>query len=297
MPDRPCSIVGIGELLWDLLPDGPRLGGAPFNAIAHLARLGCRTSYVSAVGRDELGRRALAEAAALGVETGLVATSNLPTGVVRVELDSKGIPAYEIVSPAAYESIELPAGFHPTIAGGVDLIVIGTLAQRFAAVRATTRRILAANPGAERLYDVNLRAGCWDASLVRQLLEDATVAKLNEDEQATLAVALGLPAAPIERFARTACERYGLRGICVTRGASGAALLLDGVLSEAPAPRVVVADTVGAGDAFAAALGYGVLRGWTVTEILSVATRLGALVASRPGAIPPWDPADLGLMA
>jgi fructokinase len=295
--DRTCSVVGVGELLWDLLPDGPRLGGAPFNAVAHLARLGCRTTYVSAVGRDELGQRALTEVARLGVESDLITIADLPTGVVRIELDAHGVPAYEIVSPAAYEAIELPDHLDPSIAGGADMIVLGTLAQRFAGVRAATRRIMGANPRAAVLYDVNLRHGCWDAGLVERLIGDATVVKLNEDEQATLAAALDLPASSTERFARAARDRYGLRGVCVTRGPDGATLLLDDVYGEAPAPRVIVVDTVGAGDAFAAGLGYGLLNSWTVPEILSVATRLGALVASRPGAIPAWDPADIGITA
>lgn len=297
MADGSCSVVGVGELLWDLLPDGPRLGGAPFNAIAHLARLGCRARYVSAVGRDDLGKRALLEVARLGVEADLIATTGLPTGVVRVALDAHGVPAYEIVLPAAYETIELPDRLDPAIAGSADMIVLGTLAQRFPSVRGATRTIVDANPAAVLLYDVNLRPGCWDAGLVARLLEGATVAKLNEDEQATLAAALALPASSTERFARTACDRYGLRGICVTRGASGAALLLDDVYREASAPRVLVVDTVGAGDAFSAGLGYGLLNSWTVSEILSVATDLGALVASRAGAIPAWDPAEIGVTA
>jgi fructokinase len=295
MPDRTSSVVGIGELLWDLLPDGPRLGGAPFNVVAHLARFGCRTSYVSAVGRDELGERALTEVARLGVATSLVQLSEVPTGVVRVELDARGVPTYEIGSPAAYETLDLPDRLDPAVAGGADLIVLGTLAQRFAGVRAATRRIVDANPGAVRLYDVNLRSGCWDAGLVERILEQATVAKLNEDEQATLSAALGLPASPTERFARTACDRFRLRGVCVTRGAAGAALLLDDVYREAPAPHVEVVDTVGAGDAFSAGLGYGLIHTWTVSEILSVATRLGAFVASRAGAIPDWDPVGIGI--
>ena len=294
VPERPCSVVGVGEILWDLLPDGPRLGGAPFNAIAHLGRFGCRTAFVSAVGRDDLGQRAVAEATRLGVGTALIGVNEQPTGVVRVELDQEGVPTYQIVSPAAYEMRE-PLPPDRAIERGVDLVVFGTLAQRFKGVRAATEQIVHANQGAARLYDVNLRPGCWDRPLVERLLELATVVKLNEDEQATLTVVLGLPGSTIERFARTACARYELRGVCVTRGADGAALFLDDVYGEAPAPRVDVVDTVGAGDAFAAGLGYGLIRSWAVPEILSVATRLGAFVASRPGALPEWDSAGIGI--
>lgn len=294
MPDRTCSVVGVGEILWDLLPDGPRLGGAPFNATVHLGRFGCRAAFVSAVGRDELGQRAMSEATRLGVGTALIEVNDQPTGVVRVELDQEGIPTYEIVSPAAYETRE-PLPPDRAVEGGVDLVVFGTLAQRFEGVRAVTQQIVHANERAARLYDVNLRPGSWDPPLVERLLEFATVVKLNEDEQATLAVALGLPGSTIERFARAACARYELRGVCVTRGATGAALLLDDDYQEAPAPQVEVVDTVGAGDAFAAGLGYGLIRSWNASRILSVATRLGAFVASRPGALPEWDPAAIGI--
>jgi fructokinase len=287
--------VGIGELLWDLLPGGPRLGGAPFNAVAHLARFGCRTRYISAVGRDELGRRAVAEVERLGVDTSLLQINDAPTGVARVELSPDGAPAFEIGSPAAYEQLEPSDSLDPAVAGGVDLIVLGTLAQRFPGMRAATRQIVVANPGAVLLYDVNLRPRCWDRDVVAHVLEQATVVKLNDAEQAELAVALGLPASPTERFARVASDRYHLRGVCVTRGAAGAALLLDDLYREAPAPQVEIVDTVGAGDAFGAGLGYGLIHSWTVSEILSVATRLGSLVASRPGAIPAWDPADIGI--
>jgi fructokinase len=295
MRDRPCSVVGVGELLWDLLPDGPRLGGAPFNAVVHLARFGCRAAYVSAVGHDELGHRALAEVRRLGIDDRLILVNELPTGVVRVELDSHGAPAYEVVSPAAYEAVAPPDQADLAAVGRVDLVVFGTLAQRFEGSQSAMERIVGTSRDAPRLYDVNLRPGCWDLRLVEQLLQVATVTKLNEDEQAILADLLGLPVVPTERFARAACARFNLRGVCVTRGQAGAALVLDDVYREAPAPPVAVLDTVGAGDAFAAALGFGLVHSWTVSEILSVATRLGGYVASRPGATPDWDPVAMGI--
>lgn len=295
MPERACSALGVGELLWDLLPSGPRLGGAPFNVVAHLRRFGCTTTYVSAVGRDELGRQALAEARGLGVDTRLIQVNEHPTGVVHVQVDARGVPVYEVVSPAAYQAIEPPDPLDLAAVGGIDLVVFGTLAQRFGGTRLATELLVDACKGACRLYDVNLRPDCWDPQLVERLLDIATVVKLNDDEQAALADALGLPVGPTEQFMRTACARYNLRGVCVTRGEAGAALLLDDVYREAPAPRVDVVDTVGAGDAFAAGLGYGLIQSWTVSEILSAATRLGAFVASRDGAIPDWDPVTIGI--
>jgi fructokinase len=279
-------VVGVGEILWDLLPAGERLGGAPFNVVAHLRRFGWDATFVSAVGRDELGRRALDEARRLGVDASRIGWSDLPTGVVRVRIDASGNPDFEIVSPAAYEVATTGAAI-PS-----DLLVFGTLAQRFPRVRAATERLAAATGGI-RLYDVNLRRGCWDPPLVADLLGLATIAKLNADEQDVLARELDLPGADAETLARSTAQRYDLRGVCVTRGADGAALLLDGTYTQAPAPRTNVVDTIGAGDAFAAALGHGVAAGWSAPDILAVAGRLGSFVASRQGAIPDWDQAQI----
>lgn len=294
MSDRVHRVTGIGELVWDLLPAGPRLGGAPFNTVAHLARFGWLAEYVSAVGPDALGQRALDELVKIGVDTALVQRSDRPTGVVQVELDLAGVPAYEIVSPAAYEATLPLTGERLELASNVDAVVFGTLAQRFAGTRAATQAIVERNPGAVRLYDVNLRPKCWDAALIDALIELANVVKLNDHEQDTLARALDLPVAPIERFCRAVATRYGLRAVCVTRGPAGAALLLDDEYREAPAWPIQVVDTVGAGDAFSAALADGMARGHAAPDVLDVATRLAAFVASRAGAVPAWTLGEHG---
>jgi fructokinase len=286
--------IGIGELLWDLLPSGPRLGGAPFNVVAHLRRLGFAASYVSAVGRDALGSRATDAVSRLGVDSSLIQLSDLPTGTVRVELDAHGVPTYQIVSPAAYEATLSPDVLPAE--GGFGVIVYGTLAQRFPGIAAATRRLSAENPGAVRLYDVNLRRGCWTPSLVAELVELASVVKMNESEVATIAQELGIPPAPLQAFARTLAARSGLRGVCITLGEHGAALLLDEVFRHVAAVPVAVADTVGAGDAFAAGLAAGVAVGLSIEAILDLSSRLAGLVASREGAIPDWDVSELGRM-
>jgi fructokinase len=284
--------IGIGEILWDLLPAGPRLGGAPFNVVAHLRRLGFHAAYLSAVGRDKLGARASAEVTRLGVDASLIQLADLPTGIVRVELGAGGVPAYEIVSPAAYEATRSPD--LPPAGSGFDVIVFGTLAQRFPGIAAATTRLSGQCPDAVRLYDVNLRPGCWTPALVARLLELATVVKMNEAEAATIAGTLMIPVAPLQDFARALAERDGARGVCVTRGADGAALLLDGVFRQVRAVPVEVADTVGAGDAFAAGLAAGVAAGWPIEAILDWSSRLAGLVASRVGAIPDWEMSELG---
>ena len=289
------TAVGVGELLWDLLPTGPRLGGAPFNAIAHLRRLGLTSRYITAVGSDELGRVARDEVRRLGVDDSLIQVVDLPTGIVRVQVDSDGNPEYEIVSPAAYEAVEPIPDSEIATCGDTDILIFGTLAQRFGGMKAVTRAIAQAAPAALRLYDVNLRDGCWSTSLVEDLLGLATLAKLNDTERGVLARDLDLPMDSIEQFARVAVDRFGLRGVCVTRGTDGASLLLDDVYLETRAVPVSVADTIGAGDAFSAGLAAGVAAGWSAADALALASRLAAIVVSREGAIPDWDLAELGV--
>jgi fructokinase len=289
------AVLGIGELLWDLFPDGARLGGAPFNVVANLRRLGHRTAFVTAVGDDDLGRAALTAADDLGIDTRFVATVlDLPTGTVRVQSDAAG-HRFGIASPAAYESIGDGAAIAARIsAWRPDALVFGTLAQRFAGARTLTGEIAARPRTAQRLYDVNLRDDCWSPPLVLDLLALATIVKVNEDEATVLAGILGCDRSATA-LGEALATRFGTAALCVTRGASGASLWTrdDGARSV-DGIRVDAADTVGAGDAFAAGLLHGILTGMPPRDTLAVANRLGALVASRPGALPEWTPAEVG---
>jgi len=282
-------IIGVGELLWDLFPDGPRLGGAPFNVIANLRRLGHRVAFVTAIGDDRLGRAALAAADDLGVDATFISTAlDLPTGTVEVTPDPVEGHRFAIRSPAAYESIGDGDALVARIrTWGPGALVYGTLAQRFDGVRELTRRIATEVRPAYRLYDVNLREGCWTPSLVIDLLGDATIVKVNEHESETLADLLGTSADPRALGTRLA-ERFGVALVCITRGAGGASLWAAGTERSVAGMRVGVRDTVGAGDAFAAALLHGLVSGMPPGDALELANRLGALVASRAGALPPW---------
>ncbi len=292
MDDEPTSasrVLGIGELLWDVFPDGPRLGGAPFNVIANMRRMGYPAAFVSAVGDDELGHRATTAAMDMGIDPAFIATSReLPTGTVSVVLDAAGGHRFEVTTAVAYESITGNSGVLERIeAWAPEAIVFGTLAQRFAGTRDLTRRV-AADPGPkERLYDVNLRDGCWTPELVLDLLPLATVVKVDDAEAAVVASLLGC-----DRTAAAIGERLaagsGVHTVCVTRGPNGAEMWSSSVMSTVAGIRVAVADTVGAGDAFAAALLHGILVDMPAAESLGFANRLGALVASRPGALPSW---------
>jgi fructokinase len=282
-------IIGVGELLWDLFPDGPRLGGAPFNVIANLRRLGHRVAFVTAIGDDRLGRAALAAADDLGVDATFISTAlDLPTGTVEVTPDPVEGHRFAIRSPAAYESIGDGDALVARIrTWGPGALVYGTLAQRSDGVRELTRRIASEVRPAYRLYDVNLREGCWTPSLVIDLLGDATIVKVNEHESETLADLLGTSADPRALGTRLA-ERFGVALVCITRGAGGASLWAAGTERSVAGMRVGVRDTVGAGDAFAAALIHGLVSGMPPGDALELANRLGALVASRAGALPPW---------
>jgi fructokinase len=287
-------VLGIGELLWDLFPDGPRLGGAPFNVTANLARLGHDAAFVTAVGDDELGRAALAAVDALGVEATFISVAlDLPTGTVAVSPDTTEGPTFLIGSPAAYESMGDGDALVARVASWrPEALVFGTLAQRFPGARTLTGRIATGIAPRHRLYDVNLRDGTWTERLVLDLLGLATIVKANHDEGHVLAGLLRCDPTPAG-LGEALEERFGTEAVCITRGASGAALWADGEVTDVDGIRVAVVDTVGAGDAFAAGLLHGLLVGQAPADALGFANRLGAIVASRPGALPPWTAGEI----
>jgi fructokinase len=293
IPGRAC-VVGIGEILWDLLPEGPSLGGAPCNVMVNLARLGHDAVFVTAVGDDELGRAARHALVALGLDTSFVLTVERRTGQAGVVLDGDGIPEFRIAPDDAYSEIDLSAADVTALAStGARAIVYGTLAQRSPQVRASTAALARALPGAMGVYDVNLRPGLWDDELVRHLTSMASVVKLNEEEARLLAPVFGAPWPDPETFSRALAASHGLRAVAVTAGPKGASLLLDGAYAEAPAPEVDAANTIGAGDAFTAAMIDGILRDLPANVVLGRSISLGTLIASRQGALPQWTVDDL----
>lgn len=293
MNDRQgTTIVTIGELVWDIFPDGQRvLGGAPVNAAWNLARLGHEVLLVTRVGDDSLGQAALNRLGALGLPlTGVQQYGELPTGVVQVRLAADGEPRFEIGSPAAWDALAgEPAlkllGENPFV------LIFGTLAQRAEASRAAIRQLAA--KAALSFYDVNLRPPFTTPELVRESLALAKVVKMNGEELASLAAWHGLtgspaasPAASMKEMARNLCAAYDLEALAVTLGADGAWLFLgDGQSLRQPALPVQAADPVGAGDAFLAGLVHGRLAGIPWPETISLAARLGAEAAVRIGAI------------
>ncbi len=284
------NVISVGELLWDVFESGEHLGGAPFNFAAHAARLGHNVHFLSAVGDDERGRRALERMGVLGLSTRFVrVVQGHPTGTVTVKLGSDGVPAFRIHRPAAYDCLELSDDELAELSSqNPNWIYYGTLHQVSPAARRLTERLVAANPRARRFYDVNLRVDSYTPALVVELLGTADVVKLNEDEVLAVEQMLGEPHRPLEAFCRACAGRFGWRAVCVTRGPHGCAVRIRAEYLEAAGYPVTAVDTVGAGDAFAAAFLHGLGGGWAPARIADFANRVGALVAGREGAVPPW---------
>ncbi|HEY2117461.1 MAG TPA: carbohydrate kinase [Candidatus Angelobacter sp.] len=284
------KIVAIGEVLWDILPEAEHLGGAPFNFTWHARNLGHDVSFISALGNDDRGRRALElmEAAALPIRF-IYQTSDYPTGTVTVSFDPSLGPQYRIHRPAAYDfPVVSPDDFDALLNPAPGWIYFGTLQQMSAPARALIRRLLDASPSARRFYDVNLRVESFTPELVRTLIQQTHVLKLSHQELPLVKEMCGIEGGSLEQFCREIAGVFELETVCITRGAEGCALFLDSEYVETPGFPTQVADAIGAGDAFSAALVHGISSAWPVRQIAEFANRVGALVASRPGGTPRW---------
>ncbi len=285
------NILSIGEVLWDVFGDAEHLGGAALNFAAHARVLGHSVSFISAVGDDERGRRVLEKMQSLGLSTRFVRqVRDQPTGIVTVNLDASGQPHFTIHRPAAYDFPALSEADSSELSSRrPDWIYFGTLFQMSPQAKALTLKLIAANPQAQRFYDVNLRENCYEASLLKELMPLASVAKLNDQEVATIQTMFGWSYRSLEEFCRGTARRFGWEAISVTRGEAGCVLLVGDDYVEAAGYKVRVADTVGAGDAFAAAFVHGMGEQWPTPKAADFANRVGALVASRHGGTPSWN--------
>ena len=284
-------VLVLGEILWDVFDDGERLGGAPFNFAAQLARLRHDPFLVSGVGDDDRGREAYDRGRKLRVDMHWVCkTSAAKTGVVLVDLDDGGQPQYEIRRPAAYDFAVLSAADLKGLAEAPpDWIYYGSLFPHQPQPFDLLQRVLQALPSVPRFYDVNLRPNSYSDELLSALLPEATVLKVNSDEVRELEGMAGDPNEGLEAFARRMAARHAMRGVCITRGAEGSSLLWDGEWAEASGVAVTVQDAVGAGDAFSAALLHATSQEWPLPRRVEFANRVGALIASKSGATPNWS--------
>ena len=289
-------ILSIGEVLWDVLGEAEFLGGAPLNFSAHSHRLGSQVALVSAVGEDQRGTRTLSAIDSLGLCTDFITISSTrPTGIASVSVEASGNVTFSFNRPCAYDLLEVDDTLLSAISSfRPDWVYFGTMTQTETKNEKGLVRILECCPSAGRFYDMNLRTGHWDLSLVERLCHAATVLKLNEDEARVLFEAVQ-PFADftLETFCRLWAGKYELETICVTRGGRGCVVFTSGQFDSFPGYPITVADTVGAGDAFAAAFLHGLELGWSPQRTAWFANGLGALVASRNGATPEWTTDEL----
>jgi len=286
MNDKQPLIVGLGEILWDVFPDGPRFGGAPANFACHVAALGGTAEMVSAVGRDELGEKALAELGNRHVGTrGVHRDEQRPTGTVTVSLDADGHASYEFAADTAWDALPWSEDL-AQLAERTSAVGFGTLGQRSERSRETIRRFVAATPStALRIFDVNLRPPFVSDAVILESLALANVLKLNDEELPVLAALCGLSGSDVEVM-RELAEKFALGAVALTRGPNGAVLLRDGRVSEQPGIETQVVDTVGAGDAYTAVLALGLLEGRNLDAINRGACQVAAFVCSQSGATP-----------
>ena len=284
---RPRKIVGLGEGLFDLIAGDAHCGGAPLNFAVHAHQLGNQALAVTRVGRDGLGSRLLEELSGRGMSTEFVQIDPArPTGTVLVKLDQQAQPSYEIVADVAWDALEFSPELE-ALARESDAVCFGTLAQREDASRSAIHRFLQAAENAERLLDVNLRQPFYDLATLRASCELAGAVKMNEEELQELTGMFGLSHSA-EEAADQLRHRFELRWIALSRGSRGT-VVFDGDGKHESEPVTAGGeggDAVGAGDATAAALVHGVVRGWPWTRTLALANRLGAHVVSRRGACP-----------
>ncbi len=283
----PPLVIGLGEVLWDIFADSRRPGGAPANVAFQASQLGCRGVVCSRVGQDPLGRELLAFLAEQGMATEFIQQDPVhPTGTVTVDTSQPAHPRFIIHEDAAWDYLEFDEPWR-ALAGQAAAICFGTLAQRSAVSRQTIHRVLrAASPGCLIVYDVNLRQAWYQRDWIEASLAAAGWAKLNTDEAAELARLLELGPLDHVAFARALQQRYGLQAVCITRAERGAILVSGQTVVNQPGEPVEVVDTVGAGDAFTAAWIAAGLWNWPPAAQVAFANRVGALVASRPGAMP-----------
>ncbi len=281
------TIVGLGELLWDLLPAGKQLGGAPANFAYITNLLGDTGIPASRIGNDSLGNEAIERLRQLGLSSDFVQRDeDHRTGTVRVDVDRAGQPRFEILQPVAWDFLEWTESWK-NLAAQVDAVCFGSLAQRSPATRATIMSFIGAvRSDAVRVFDVNLRQSFYSKPVIEQSMKLATIVKLNHEELPKIVQMFETENGDLQSAARSLLSKFDLKLVCVTRGTAGSLLVSAGESSQHPGFRVKVADTVGAGDAFTAALVHGYVRGASLAAINEEANRVGAWVASQSGGMP-----------
>lgn len=284
-------VVGMGEALWDVLPEGKKIGGAPANFAYHVSQFGLPSCVVSAIGDDALGKEIIENFTSKGLDQ-LIAEVPYPTGTVQVEIDQTGIPLYDIKDNVAWDNI--PYTEHlDALAKRTKAVCFGSLAQRNVVSRETINHFLDTMPKDDDsliVFDVNLRQGFYNKEILCKSMQNCNILKINDEELITVSRMFGYPGIDLQDKCWILLGKYNLKMLILTCGINGSYVFTPGNVSFQPTPKVEVADTVGAGDSFTAAFIASILKGKSVTEAHSIAVKTSAYVCTQKGAMPILPP-------
>lgn len=278
-------VIGLGEALWDCLPEGKKLGGAPANFAYHAGQWGVEAMAVSAVGHDALGEETLKEFDRKGVHY-LMPHVDYPTGTVQVTLDSEGIPTYDIKEGVAWDNIPFTPEMEET-ARNSRAVCFGSLAQRNEVSRRTIHKFLDTAPkDCLKIFDINLRQNFYSKEVIQDSLRRANILKINDEELVTIGRMFNYPGLDIENKCWLLLGKYNLDMLVLTCGVNGSYVFAPGMKSFLETPHVKVADTVGAGDSFTGSFAAAILAGMSVAEAHRLAVDVSAYVCTQQGAMP-----------
>lgn len=284
-------VVGMGEALWDVLPEGKKIGGAPANFAYHVSQFGLPSCVVSAIGDDALGKEIIEKFTSKGLDQ-LIAEVPYPTGTVQVEIDQTGIPLYDIKENVAWDNI--PYTEHlDALAKRTKAVCFGSLAQRNVVSRETINHFLDTMPKDDDsliVFDVNLRQGFYNKEILCKSMQNCNILKINDEELITVSRMFGYPGIDLQDKCWILLGKYNLKMLILTCGINGSYVFTPGNVSFQPTPKVEVTDTVGAGDSFTAAFIASILKGKSVTEAHTIAVKTSAFVCTQKGAMPILPP-------
>ena len=284
-------VVGMGEALWDVLPEGKKIGGAPANFAYHVSQFGLPSCVVSAIGDDALGKEIIENFTSKGLDQ-LIAEVPYPTGTVQVEIDQTGFPLFDIKENVAWDNI--PYTEHlDALAKRTKAVCFGSLAQRNVVSRETINHFLDTMPKDDDslvVFDVNLRQGFYNKEILCKSMQNCNILKINDEELITVSRMFGYPGIDLQDKCWILLGKYNLKMLILTCGINGSYVFTPGNVSFQPTPKVEVADTVGAGDSFTAAFIASILKGKSVTEAHTIAVKTSAFVCTQKGAMPILPP-------
>lgn len=288
-------VVGIGEALWDVLPDGKKIGGAPANFAYHVSQLGLQSLVVSAIGDDKLGNEIMETFRSKELNV-LMEKVPCPTGTVQVQVDGAGVPCYDIKENVAWDNIPFTERLY-RLARNTCAVCYGSLAQRNVVSRETINSFLDAMPdgkGQYKIFDINLRQGFYTQEIICNAMQRCNILKINDEELVTISRMFGYPEVDSLEKCRILLAEYELEILILTCGINGSYVFTPGDVSFVETPQVEVADTVGAGDSFTAAFISALLKGKTVGEAHRLAVNVSAYVCTQSGAMPELPHSLLG---